>query len=59
MGSCHNEFNQVTHGFAPFFHLWNHDPLLVVVFAIGYLNMLGGVAFLVALLWRYRGLVAK
>ncbi len=55
----YNEFNQVTHGFAPFFHLQNHDPLLVVVFAIGYLNMLGGVVFVAALLWRYRELVAK
>jgi hypothetical protein len=55
----YNEFNQVTHGFAPFFHLQNQDPLLVVVFAIGYLNMIGGVAFVVALLWRYRRLAAQ
>jgi uncharacterized membrane protein len=55
----YNEFNQVTHGFAPFFHLQNHDPLLLVVFAIGYLNMLGGGVFVAALLWRYHRLVAK
>lgn len=53
-----NMVNQVAHGFAPFFHLQNHDPLLFTVFAIGYLNMVGGFAFIVFLVLRYRSLVA-
>ena len=40
-----NMVNQVAHGFAPFFHLQNRDPLLFTVFAI-------------FLIWRYRSLVA-
>jgi hypothetical protein len=53
-----NMANQVAHGFAPFFHLQNRDPLLFTVFAIGYLNMVGGFAFIVFLVLRYRSLVA-
>jgi hypothetical protein len=53
-----NMVNQVAHGFAPFFHLQNRDPLLFTVFAIGYLNMVGGFAFIVFLVLRYRSLVA-
>ena len=53
-----NTVNQVAHGFAPFFHLQNRDPLLFTVFAIGYLNMIGGFAFILWLIWRYRTLVA-
>ena len=41
-----NMLNQVMHGFAPFFHLQERDPVLWVVFAIGYLNLLCGVYFL-------------
>lgn len=53
-----NMANQVAHGFAPFFHLQNRDPLLFTVFAIGYLNMVGGFAFIIFLIMRYRTLVA-
>jgi hypothetical protein len=53
-----NMLNQVAHGFAPFFHLQNRDPLLFTVFGIGYLNMVGGFGFLIFLVWRYRTLVA-
>lgn len=51
-----NMANQVAHGFAPFFHLQNRDPLLFTVFAIGYLNLIGGLVFAVLLTWRYRTL---
>lgn len=51
-----NMVNQVAHGFAPFFHLQNPDPLLFTVFAVGYLNMIGGLVFAVFLIWRYRTL---
>lgn len=47
-----NMLNQALHGIPPFFHLQTHDPILFVVFGIGYLNMLAGVYFLFALLWR-------
>ena len=53
-----NMVNQVAHGFAPFFHLQNRDPLLFTVFAIGYLNLIGGLVFAIFLIWRYRTLVA-
>ena len=53
-----NMANQVAHGFAPFFHLQNPDPLLLTVFAIGYLNMIGAFVFAVFLIARYRSLVA-
>lgn len=53
-----NMLNQVAHGFAPFFHLQNRDPLLFTVFGIGYLNMVGGLGFIIFLAWRYRTLVA-
>ena len=53
-----NMANQVAHGFAPFFHLQNRDPLLFTVFAIGYLNMVGGFAFIIFLVLRHRTLVA-
>lgn len=53
-----NMVNQVAHGFSPFFHLQNRDPLLFTVFAIGYLNLIGTALFAVYLIWRYRALVA-
>ena len=49
-----NMVNQVAHGFAPFFHLQNRDPLLFTVFAVGYLNLIGGLVFAIFLIWRYR-----
>ncbi len=49
----YNEISQVAHGFPPFFHLTNPDPVLWMVFAIGYLNMVAGVCFVVAMVaWR-------
>jgi hypothetical protein len=53
-----NMANQVAHGFTPFFHLQNHDPLLFTVFAIGYLNLVAALAFIIFLAARYRTLVA-
>ena len=49
-----NMVNQVAHGFAPFFHLQNRDPLLFTVFAIGYLNLIGAFVFVAFLVARYR-----
>jgi hypothetical protein len=54
----YNVANQVAHGFAPFFHLQTHDPILFVVFGIGYLNFVAGVGFLAYLVWRRRALLA-
>ena len=53
-----NMVNQVGHGFSPFFHLHARDPILFVVFAIGYLNLLAGVGYLVWLVsqWDVGGL---
>lgn len=53
-----NMINQVAHGFAPFFHLQNRDPLLFTVFAIGYLNLIGPAIFVIYLIVRYRTFVA-
>lgn len=55
----HNMLIQVTHGYAPFFHLQNRDPLLFVVFAIGYLNLVAGLCFIAFLLWHRRTLIAR
>jgi hypothetical protein len=55
----YNEISQVAHGFPPFFHLENRDPVLWAVFAIGYLNMVAGVVFIVALLAARRALTAR
>lgn len=54
----YNMLLQVTHGYAPFFHLQDRDPLLLVVFAIGYLNLVAGLCFIAYLLRHRRGLVA-
>lgn len=53
----YNEINQIAHGYAPFFHLSNTDPTLWTVFAIGYLNMVAGVCFVVTLVSM--GLLAR
>lgn len=53
-----NMLTQVTHGYPPFLHVWGErDPILFVVFAIGYLNMLAGVYFLYFLLRHRRSLM--
>ena len=54
----HNMVIQVLNGYAPFFHLQARDPILFVVFAIGYLNLLAGLYFLAFLLWHRRTLIA-
>ena len=53
-----NMVNQVAHGFDPFFHLQDRDPLLFTVFAIGYLNLIGPAIFVIYLIVRYRTFVA-
>lgn len=49
-----NLINQVAHGYAPFFHLQTHDPVLFMVFGIGYLNLVAGSSFLVGMVWYHR-----
>ncbi|HZC07681.1 MAG TPA: hypothetical protein VE338_18740 [Ktedonobacterales bacterium] len=51
---AYNMTNQVMHGYPPFLHMQGHDPILFVVFGIGYLNLIMGVFFLGALLLRQR-----
>jgi hypothetical protein len=55
---AHNMFIQVMHGYPPFLHLQARDPILTVVFDIGYLNMLLGAYFIYALLRHRRDLIA-
>lgn len=52
-----NIFNQVRHGYPPFMHLRERDPILFIVFAIGYVNMLAGATFLAYLLRQRHTLV--
>ncbi|HEX9037447.1 MAG TPA: hypothetical protein VF808_10700 [Ktedonobacterales bacterium] len=52
----YNLLNQMAHGYAPFFHLANPDPVLWSVFAIGYLNLVAGAPFIVGLLVARRTL---
>ncbi|MEO7002918.1 MAG: hypothetical protein ABI068_13955 [Ktedonobacterales bacterium] len=54
-----NMLTQVTHGYPPFMHLQARDPVLWVVFAIGYLNMICGVYFLCHLVRYSSSLVAS
>lgn len=51
-----NMMNQALHGLGPFFHLRERDPVLFVVFAIGYLNMVAGAYFIYYLVRRPRGI---
>ncbi len=51
---AYNMVNQVMHGLPPFLHMDVHDPILFVVFGIGYLNLVVGFYFLGVLLWRRR-----
>ena len=55
---AYNMVNQMRHGYAPFFHLQARDPILFVVFGIGYMNMLAGFYFLYYLIQRRRELLA-
>jgi hypothetical protein len=54
-----NLFTQVLHGYAPFFHLQTRDPILFVVFGIGYLNLLVGGYALSYLLSHRRTLISS
>ncbi len=49
----YNVCNQVWHGYPPFMHLQARDPILFMVFGIGYLNLLAGL-FFIAYLLRHR-----
>lgn len=53
-----NMVTQVANGYAPFFHLQTRDPVLFVVFGIGYLNLLAGAYFLYYLARHRRTLIA-
>lgn len=53
-----NMLTQVTHGYPPFLHVWGErDPILFVVFAIGYVNMLAGIYFVYFLIGHRRSLL--
>jgi hypothetical protein len=54
-----NMLNQMLHGFGPFFHLREPDPVLFVVFAIGYLNMLVGAYYVYVLVRHFRALIGR
>jgi hypothetical protein len=54
---AYNLINQTRHGYPPFMHLQERDPILFVVFAIGYVNMLAGAAFILYLLRQRRALL--
>lgn len=47
-----NTVGEVVHGFGLFFHLQNPDPLLKIVFAIGYSNLFAAGYFLCLLLLK-------
>ncbi len=55
---AYNIVNQVRHGFPPFMHLQSRDPILLVVFSIGYVNLLAGCYFLSYLARHHRDLRA-
>lgn len=52
-----NMITQVLAGLGPFLHLNDPDRVLLVVFAIGYLNMIAGAWFIYVLVRHYRALV--
>lgn len=54
---AYNVINQVRHGYPPFMHLQERDPVLFIVFAIGYVNLLAGVFFIAYLLRHRRALL--
>ena len=47
-----NTIGEVIHGYGLFFHLANPDPILKIVFAIGYINLFASGYFLGLLLLR-------
>lgn len=52
----YNTVGEVVHGYGLFFHIWNPDHLLAVVFAIGYFNFLADAYFLFYLVANKRKL---
>lgn len=54
----YNTVGAVAHGYAPFFHLQARDPVLFVVFGIGYLNLIAGLYFLYYLVRHRKALLA-
>lgn len=54
-----NMLNQMVHGFGPFFHLQERDPVLWIVFAIGYLNMLVGAYCIYVLVRHARAMIGR
>ena len=54
-----NALNQVRHGYPPFMHLQERDPVLFMVFAIGYVNLLVGAGFIAYLLRHRRALLTR
>lgn len=55
----YNAIGQSLHGYSPFFHLTNPDPILWAVFAIGYLNMIAGIVFIAAMIFGRLSLTSK
>jgi hypothetical protein len=55
---AHNMVIQVANGYAPFFHLHARDPILFVVFAIGYINLIAGVCFIYVLIRHRKTMIA-
>lgn len=53
-----NMVGGVLHGYSLFFHLSEPDPILWVVFAIGYLNFFASGYFLFLLLYKRRQFIA-
>ena len=45
-----NFVGSILHGFPPFYHLSNHDPILFTAFLIGYINLFASGYFLYYLL---------
>lgn len=54
-----NVVNRVANGFPAFMDLQTHDPLLWIVFLIGYINMLVGLYFLASLVINYNSFIQR
>ena len=50
---------RVTNGYPAFQNMQTHDPVLLVVYGIGYLNMVMDACFVAALLWYRRALITR
>lgn len=54
-----NFIGSLMHGFGLFFQLYNHDLILRIVFAIGYINLFASGYFLFLLLYKRHSLLKK